>query len=73
MKRLACGLAVALIVTCSCTISAGEGRERPGEGALKAGDAAPDFTLKSPDGKESVTLASFKGQEPVVLVFASYT
>ncbi len=40
------------------------GRQAP---ALKAGDAAPDFTLKStPD--QSVSLTEFRGQ-PVVLVF----
>jgi len=40
---------------------------------LKVGDVAPDFTLKSPDGKTEQTLSSFKGKKPVALVFGSYT
>ena len=40
---------------------------------LKVGDVAPDFTLKSVDGKETVKLSSFKGKKPVLLVFGSYT
>ena len=41
--------------------------------APKAGDLAPDFTLASVDGTETVTLAQFRGVKPVVLVFGSYT
>ena len=40
---------------------------------LNEGDSAPDFTLKSPDGKTSFTLSSFKGSKPVVLIVGSYT
>lgn len=35
---------------------------------LLIGDHAPDFTLKNQNG-EDVTLSSFKGSKPVVLVF----
>jgi hypothetical protein len=42
-------------------------------GHLQVGDAAPDFTLKTPDGATEVHLAAFRGQKPVVLVFGSYT
>jgi peroxiredoxin len=35
---------------------------------LLIGDNAPDFTLKNQNG-EDVTLSSFKGNKPVVLVF----
>jgi hypothetical protein len=42
-------------------------------GRLHVGDAAPDFTLKTPDGSAQVRLASFQGKRPVVLVFGSYT
>jgi len=38
------------------------------EGAL-----APDFTLSSPDGLDTVTLSSFAGSQPVALIFGSYT
>ena len=40
---------------------------------LKVGQAAPDFTLPTVDRKSEVSLASFRGDRPVVLVFGSYT
>ena len=40
---------------------------------LNVGDTAPDFSLKTLDGKETVTLSQFKGKKPVVLIFGSYT
>lgn len=40
---------------------------------LKVGDEAPDFTLPDKSGKNEVTLSSFRGKRPVVLIFASYT
>lgn len=40
---------------------------------LKVGDVAPDFTLKTKDGRQSVTLSSYRGDKPVALVFGSYT
>lgn len=56
------------------------GQGRPGQGRsgrqpdlLKVGEQAPDFTLKSPNGKKEVALSSFKGKKPVALVFGSYT
>jgi len=42
-------------------------------GRLRMGDHAPEFTLPAADGKSTVSLASFHGQKPVVLVFGSYT
>jgi hypothetical protein len=46
----------------------------PHENALKTGDAAPDFTLPVLGrANETVTLSSFKGKKPVLLVFGSYT
>ena len=35
---------------------------------IKVGAAAPDFTLSNQDG-QPVTLSSYRGQQPVVLVF----
>ena len=35
---------------------------------LKLGEAAPDFTLLNQDG-QAVTLSSYRGKQPVVLVF----
>lgn len=43
------------------------------EGNLKAGDAAPDFSLEAYDRKSRVQLSAFRGKKPVVLVFGSYT
>ena len=40
---------------------------------LEVGDVAPDFTLSDPKGKHEVTLSSFRGEKPVVLIFGSYT
>lgn len=40
---------------------------------LKAGDLAPDFTLKSLDGKSEIKLSGTLGRKPVCLVFGSYT
>jgi hypothetical protein len=42
-------------------------------GGLKAGDPAPGFNLPAADKQSSVSLASFRGQKPVVLIFGSYT
>lgn len=42
-------------------------------GRLAPGDDAPDFTLRMLDRADTVTLSSFRGQRPVVLIFGSYT
>ena len=42
-------------------------------GHLKVGGPAPDFALKTADGSQVVRLSSFRGQEPVVLIFGSHT
>jgi hypothetical protein len=47
--------------------------DRPQAGALQHGDPAPDFRLKTVDGKHEVRLAQFRGRQPVVLIFGSYT
>ena len=41
--------------------------------ALNVGDPAPDFTLPELKGTKELTLSSFRGVKPVVLIFASYT
>jgi hypothetical protein len=43
------------------------------KGQLKAGDIAPDFTVKTLDSRTPVRLASLWADKPVVLVFGSYT
>jgi hypothetical protein len=42
-------------------------------GSLQAGDEAPDFTLPTVDHSAEVTLSTYRGDRPVVLVFGSYT
>ena len=42
-------------------------------GNIELGQKAPDFTLKSLDGKKTIKLSDYKGKKPVVLVFGSYT
>jgi hypothetical protein len=42
-------------------------------GALEVGSSAPDFDLELYDKSGRVQLSSFRGKEPVVLVFGSYT
>jgi hypothetical protein len=37
------------------------------------GAPAPDFTLTTADGKQTITLSQFRGVKPVVLVFGSFT
>lgn len=44
------------------------------KGSLNQGDIAPDFTLRTvQDKSQRVTLSSYRGSKPVVLVFGSYT
>ena len=42
-------------------------------GKLRVGDPAPGFNLPTADRQSSISLASFRGQRPVVLIFGSYT
>jgi hypothetical protein len=42
-------------------------------GKLQVGDAAPDFSLLKLDKTERVRLSALNQQQPVVLVFGSYT
>ncbi len=39
----------------------------------KVGEKAPEFTLKTPDGKGTVQLSKLVGPKPVVLVFGNFT
>ena len=40
---------------------------------VHVGEMAPDFKLKTMDGKHTVRLGQFRGKRPVVLIFGSYT
>jgi peroxiredoxin len=37
------------------------------------GQRAPDFALRTQDGKQSIRLSQYRGVKPVVLVFGSFT
>jgi hypothetical protein len=50
----------------------GDLRQTQGPG-VAAGTAAPDFALKTVDGKSRWKLSAFKGKQPVALIFGSYT
>jgi len=44
------------------------------KGTLSEGEVAPDFSLRSAkDRTQRVSLSSYRGRQPVVLVFGSYT
>ena len=43
------------------------------KGTLDVGSVAPDFNLEMYDKSGKVQLSSFRGKQPVVLVFGSYT
>ena len=43
------------------------------KGNLKVGDMAPDLALKTADRSAEVSLSSFRGRQPVALVFGSHT
>src|SRR5262245_12515179 len=39
----------------------------------KVGQEAPDFTLKTADGKQTFSLSQWRGKKPIVLIFGSFT
>jgi hypothetical protein len=39
----------------------------------RVGQPAPDFTLKTQDGKQEITLSQYRNKKPVVLIFGSFT
>ena len=40
---------------------------------LALNDTAPDFTLKSVDGKQTIQLTKLNKSKPVVIAFGSFT
>ena len=51
----------------------GAGGPAPVKTGPAVGTVAPDFTLEPPNGDDKVTLSSFRGDQPVALIFGSYT
>ena len=63
---------------CPAEVDAGQGavsarRSARSSPAPTLDEAAPDFTLKTVDGKEEVTLSKLVGPKPVVLIFGNFT
>ena len=44
-----------------------------GRTAPEVGQAAPDFTLATPDGKRTITMSAIHEARPLVLIFGSFT
>lgn len=51
----------------------GRGRGRSDANRLLVGEKAPDFKLKSLDGKSQTHLNAIRSKKPVILFFGSYT
>jgi cytochrome oxidase Cu insertion factor (SCO1/SenC/PrrC family) len=69
LKTALClGLLFALSVSLTAQQPTQQARPPAPKTHLKVGDAAPDFTLPSADGK-TYTLSDFKGKKTVVLAF----
>ena len=74
MKRVPVLGLLALLLAASLPLAGQEKnkKDRRREVDLKAGSAAPDFTVKNADGENPVKLSELKGK-PVVLIFGSCT
>jgi thiol-disulfide isomerase/thioredoxin len=72
MKSRAAGFLM-LMIAVKVTLAGGPAQAGRHPETLRQGDPAPDFTLRSPDGKQTVHLAELRGVKPVVLIFGSYT
>jgi peroxiredoxin Q/BCP len=69
LKTVLClGLLIASSVSLAAQQPSQQARPPAPKTHLKVGDAAPDFTLPSTDGK-TYTLSEFKGKKNVVLAF----
>lgn len=83
MKKLAAVAAVIGLTCMSATALAQRGGERPQRGdrasqrqgnqPLHVADRAPEFALKSLDGKSETDITQFRGKRPLILFFGSYT
>ncbi|MEO6245907.1 MAG: deiodinase-like protein [Opitutaceae bacterium] len=76
MKASALHFAPLLVALAAVALPAAETR-RHGDlripDTLKPGQTAPDFRLRTVDGAAEVQLSDYRGKQPVILVFGSYT
>ena len=63
----------ALLFVLAPALVVGAARTERHPETIRAGAPAPDFLLRSPDGARSVRLTDYRGRQPVVLIFGSYT
>jgi peroxiredoxin Q/BCP len=68
MLRKTTGLLMLCALLSAVALAQQPGGMAPPKTHLKVGDKAPDFILKSTEGKD-VKLSSFKGKQTVVLAF----
>lgn len=61
------------VLSASIAAAASNGAVKRQRDATRPGDLAPDFSLRTLDGKGTVRLSDFRGKKPVVLIFGSYT
>jgi len=64
-------VAIAVLLAMQANWTAAQRRPQRPPDRLKQGEAAPDFSLKSPDGKAEFQLSKYRGKKPVAL--GSYT
>ena len=69
---LLCSVLSVQVVHAQARGPGGAGRPARNQGMLRNGDEAPDFSLRTYDGSQVMTLSELRGK-PVVLVFGSCT
>lgn len=69
---LLCSVLMVQVIHAQSRRPGGAGRPARNQGMLRNGDDAPDFSLRTYDGSQAMTLSELRGK-PVVLVFGSCT
>lgn len=66
MKKLSIGKLVGVVLTVGVCMT-----QASAQGSITPGSAAPEFSLTDAVGEQSISLADYKGQKAVVLIFTS--
>ncbi len=74
-RILSVTITAALLACLASQVEGQRGRRgrRTERDALKVGQLAPTFKLKSLDGEDTFDLKKHRGEKPVILFFGSYT